>query len=164
MEQQRTTPYCRGGGGYWFEIRGEGRLEVRYTSTPLQWNVGGILDILLDDDSELLYLGGLTDEVLIYDDANATLKGGLINHIASRQFVDDKKHIDIYCREGWSWLYDSPGVIGGITGQWWDGTAFNIDFIYDADYDPAWQNINIVIPEPATLILLSLGCAIIRRR
>ena len=141
-------------------------LEVRYTSTPLQWNVGGILDIAIDDYSKLVYLDGMNDLLSIYDDATATLKGGMINHIRSYQFADTK-HIGLYCQPGWSWMYDSPGVIGGITGLWESGTAFNIDFIDKTylGYDPVWMNINIIeIPEPATFFLLGMGGLLLRRK
>ena len=156
-----------GGGADIIEVREDGRLEVQYTSTPLQWNVGGILDILLDGESELIYLDGMNDLLSIYDDATATLKGGSINHIRSYQYTDTK-HIDLYCQTDWSWLYDSPEVIGGITGLWENGTSFTIDFIDKTylGYDPVWMNINIIeIPEPATILLLGIGgLALIRRR
>ena len=139
-------------------------LEVRYTSTPLS-NTAGIWDIFLDDYSKLLYLDGETEEVSIYDNATATLKGGRIDGISSYQFASTK-HIDLYCQPGWSWFYESD-EIAGITGLWESGTAFTIDFV-DKDYlgyDPVWMNINVIeIPEPATLLLITLGAALIRKR
>ena len=154
--------YVMGGGADRIVAKDYSYLEVRYTSTPIS-NSSGIWDIVIDDRSKLLYLDGETDIVTIYDDSIAILKGGLINHIVSRQYASTK-HIDLNCQPGWSWLYESS-EIAGITGLWESGTAFTIDFINDDDYDPVWMNINIIeIPEPATLILLALGCAIIRKR
>ena len=157
-----------GGGADMIEMWDYSYLEVRYTSIPINgdWHTGGILDILIDDYSKLLYLDGMNDLLSIYDDAKATLKGGTVNHIRSYQYTGTK-HIDLYCQPGWSWLYDSPSVIGGITGLWESGTAFTIDFIDKTylGYDPVWMNINIIeIPEPATLLLITLGAALIRKR
>ena len=156
-----------GGGADMIEMWDYSYLEVRYTSIPINgdWHTGGILDILIDDYSKLLYLDGMNDLLSIYDDAKATLKGGTINHIRSYQYADTK-HIDLYCQPGWSWFYESD-KIGGITGLWESGIAFNIDFIDKTylGYDPVWMNINIIeIPEPATLLLFTLGAVLIRRR
>jgi hypothetical protein len=133
---------------------------VRSTSTPLGLDVGGIWDILLADYSELFYLGGLTDIITIGEHAEAVLKGGSINYIRGLQYTDTK-HIDLYCQPGWSWLLDGNMEKIGITGLWENSTPFSIEFINDQDYDPVWMNINVV-PEPATLLLISLGAALIR--
>lgn len=158
-----------GGGADIIEARDFSNLEVRYTSSPLGLDVGGVYDILLDGYSELLYLDGETEAITIYDDALATLKGGSINYIDSLQYADTK-HIDLYSQSGWSWLYDDEDLDGiddivGITGLWENDTAFTIGFIndYTFGYDPVYMNINI-IPEPATLLLISLGAALIRKR
>ena len=160
-----------GGGADVIEMRNFGRLEVRYTSIPINgnWYTGGILDILLDGNSELLYLGGETEEITIYDDALATLKGGRIDYITSFQYTATK-HVNIYSQPGWSWLeadkdLDGELEIVGIMGLWQDSTAFNINFVDRTEfgYDPTWMNINVV-PEPATLPLICFGAALIRKR
>ena len=151
------------------EMRNFGRLEVRYTSIPINddWNTGGIRDIHLADDSELFYLGGINDLITIGENAEAALKGGKINGIRSYQYTDTK-HIDLYSQPGWSWLYDDEDFDGideivGITGLWQDDSDFTIGFIndYTFGYDPVYMNIN-VIPEPTTLALLALGGLLIR--
>ncbi|RKY06199.1 MAG: hypothetical protein DRP65_12050 [Planctomycetota bacterium] len=150
-------------------MRNHSRLEVRNTSTPLQWNVGGILDIVLLG-GDLIYLGGETEEITIAGNSEAILKGGRIDYITNMQYVDELKNISIYSQPGWSWetTFDpaeQEDIITGITGLWEDNTAFAINFINDVDYDPVWMNINIVeVPEPATLLLISLGAALIRKR
>ena len=152
-------------------MRNLGRLEVRYTSIPINgnWYTGGIWDIHLDDDSELLYLGGLTDIITIDENAEGVLTGGSINYIRSFQNTDTT-HIDLYCQPGWSWLYDDEDFDGideivGITGLWEDDSDFTIGFIndYTFGYDPVYMNIN-VIPEPTTLALLALGGLLIRNK
>ena len=158
-----------GGGANCIEMRNFGRLEVGYTSIPINddWNTGGIRDIHLDDYSELLYLDGMTDLITIGENAEAVLTGGIINGIRSYQYTDST-HIDLYCQPGWSWLYDDEDFDGideivGITGLWQDDSDFTIGFIndYTFGYDPVYMNIN-VIPEPTTLALLALGGLLIR--
>ncbi len=138
---------------------------------PLGLDVGGVYDIVLDGYSELLYLGGATDLISTYDDTDAELRGGQINYIRSFQYTDTK-HIDLYCQPGWLWktTYDpveQDDIITGITGLWEDDSGFDITFINKdyLGYDPVWMNINIVeVPEPATLLLISLGAALIRKK
>ena len=153
-----------GGGAERITTKDTSYLEVQYTSTPLS-NSSGIYDIFVDDNSELLYLGGITQEITLYDSATAHLKGGRIDGITMFRRPDQWCEAIIYCRENWSWVYNSSEQIKGITGLWADGTDFDILFVDVGDpYPPTWENINIVIiPEPATLALLALGGLLIRR-
>lgn len=160
-----------GGGADRIEVRDYGRLEVYSTSLPdIYWEKGGIRDIGVDDYGELLYLGGYTDILSLDEHALAVLKGGSINHI--RSFFDFRASgiVDLYCRPGWSWIQvdeDKDGDLDnvGITGLWEDGSVFNIDFIDKVGYYPVWVNINVIeVPEPASLLLISLGGLLICRK
>ena len=46
-------------------------------------------------------------------------------------------------------------LISGITGNWWDGTAFTISFQDDDDYAPVYQNVMVITPEPISLTLFA---------
>jgi len=154
-----------GGGADRISVRDNGRLEVRSTSKPLGMDIGGVYDIVLYNNSHLLYTGGLTELITIGSSATAELKGGSINYIKSMQFTEmtgADPHIDLYCQKGWSWISDNPLL--GIEGLWMDGSPFSIEFINHADFDPVWTNINVITPEPATLALLGLGGLLLRRR
>lgn len=143
---------------------------MRYTSTPIT-NNSGIWDIYVADYSQLLYLGGATEEITIADWATAVLKGGRIDAITSMQYVGwlggrfwGDPHVSIYCQPGWSWISSGSNKVG-ITGLWRDNTPFSIQLINDPDYPPTWMNINVVeIPEPASLALVAFSGLLIRRK
>lgn len=161
-----------GGGADVIDLRDFGKLEVRSTSSPINgdWHTGGIRDIHLNDNCELLHLGGITDIISIDEDAIAILKGGKINHINSYFDFMSTGHVDIYCQSGWSWIEEDENFDGkldkiGITGLWKDNNPFTIDFIEQDGYDPVWENINVIeVPEPVGLFLLSVGGLLIHRK
>ncbi len=155
-----------GGGAEWIEVSDFGRIEVISTSTPLGIDIGGIMDIALTDNSQLLFLDGITGEITIGKDATMTLEGGQVNHIRSQQHVSGTGNITIECQPEWEWLYTSSDITG-ISGLWANDDVFTINFFDDGTgyYDPTWENINITeIPEPATLLLLGMGAVAIRRK
>ena len=95
--------FVMGGGAERITTIDHSYLEVQYTSTPLSSN-SGIYDIFLADESELLYLGGITEEITLGDDATAVLKGGRIDgitiyHLAPNYLCE----VTLYCRPGWDW-------------------------------------------------------------
>jgi hypothetical protein len=154
-----------GGGAYRISVRDNGRLIVKSTSTPLSMDGGGVYDILLGNNAHLLYLDGATEFIGIGGNATAVLMGGSINLIRSGQYTittGTGPHIDLFCQPGWSWILDNPML--GIQGEWMDGSPFRIQFINDATYDPVWTNINVIIPEPATLMLFGIGGILFRRK
>jgi hypothetical protein len=158
-----------GGGADEISVRDYGRLIVKSTSKPLTpgWepSPGGVYDILLGNNAHLLYLDGATEFIGIGGNATAVLMGGSINLIRSGQYTittGTGPHIDLFCQPGWSWILDNPML--GIQGEWMDGSPFRIQFINDATYDPVWTNINVIIPEPATLMLFGIGGILFRRK
>mgnify|MGYP000616124849 CR=1 FL=1 len=153
-----------GGGAVAIEMWNSSYLEVRSTSIPINddWHTGGITDIWLDDYSSLLYLDGSTEEITVTEHSSAVLKGGRIDAITSLQNVITPS-IDLYAQVGWELITDTSGKIF-ITGLWMDGTDFNIQLINDPDYDDTWENINVIVPEPTTLILMGIGGILLRQK
>jgi hypothetical protein len=151
-----------GGGAYEISVRDYGRLIVQSTSTPLQRYVSGVYDILLFNNSQLLYLDGVTEFIRLTQNNTAVLMGGSINYIKTMRYaVPDNENVIIHARDGWSWMDNDP--LKGIQGNWFDsGLPFSIKFINDFDYGPVWQNVK-VIPEPAALFLFGLGTLLMRR-
>lgn len=156
--------FVMGGGANEIEAKDHSYLEVQYTSTPLS-SSSGIYDIFLADESELLYLGGITEEITVGNDAVAILKGGRIDGITIGHLAADLCSVTIYCRPDWDWVYVS-GKKKGITGLWQDGSAFNIQFInVGGIFPPTADFVNVIeIPEPASLVLLALGGLLIRTK
>jgi hypothetical protein len=152
-----------GGGAYQIAVRDYGRLIVKSTSKPLGFLTGGVYDILLGNNAQLLYLNGVTEYILTTQNTTAVLKGGSINYIKTMRYaVPDNENVIIYAQDGWSWIDNDP--LKGIQGNWFDsGLPFSIKFINDFDYGPVWKNVK-VIPEPATLSLLALGGLLLRRK
>ena len=156
-----------GGGVLLLEVGNSSYIEVRSTSIPVNdnWLGYGIRDLYLFNSSQLLFSGGTTRVVAIGNNATSILKGGSITYLKSMQFTETLgvgPHIELYCQPGYSWIENNPML--GIQGNWMDGAPFRIEFINDSTYDPVYTNINVIIPEPATLMLLGLGGLLIRRK
>ena len=132
---------------------------MQYTSTPLS-NSSGIYDIVLGNNSELLYLGGITQEITVGNNAKAYLKGGRIDGITLYRRPQDSCYVTIFCQEGYQ------KNTSGISGLWADGTSFNIQFVNVGSPYPPTANYVFVetVPELATLVLFGLGGLMLRRK
>ncbi len=147
-----------GGGADRIRAYDNAYIEVQYTSTPLSFS-SGIYDIVLYDNSHLLYLDGVTEEITVRDDSSAILKGGTVTALTIYQRPGDLSNVTIYCQPGYAMNTD------GISGLWANGTPFNIDFVdVGGDFPLTSECVTVIVPEPATLALLGLGGLLIRKR
>lgn len=149
------------------DARGSSYIEVYDTDRPLELNVGGIWGMHLSDSSSLMYFGGETGDILLSDHASAILKGGRIDYIISFQYVlhpnanqEIVQHIEVVCDLD-SVFHDAQTNV--LTGNWKDGSAFNIQLVDVDGYDPVIENM-FFTPEPGTLLLLGLGGLLISRK
>ncbi|MEN6306690.1 MAG: PEP-CTERM sorting domain-containing protein [Anaerohalosphaeraceae bacterium] len=161
-----------GGGADRITSRGYSSVEVQYTSTPLSDN-GGIWDIFVQENSQLLYLNGETEEITLSKNASAVLKGGRIDGITTLQQVFNvivgwdihgnplyNTHIEMFVKD---YFYNVNTQ--KLTGTWGDGSAFNIKLIDVSGYDRTIDNIKFtIIPEPTSLLLVGLGGLLLRRK
>jgi hypothetical protein len=100
---------------------------------------------------------------MLYGYATADLYGGRIDYLTSFQYATTT-HVNIYALPGWSWI--SNDRMEGIQGQWWNGSPFRILFDNEEDFDitPVWTTVNVITPEPASLLLMTVGILLIRKR
>ncbi len=148
-----------GAGAFTIHADNESYIEVRNTA-PLDDFVGGISRLDLDDLSVMNYYDGEMGLFAIYDSATATFSGGRIDYISSFQDSDAMKHITFVVD------LDSIDLTGDLlTGDWLSGGSFSIT-LQDQDpdfYDSVYSNINFV-PEPASMLLLSIGAISLRQK
>jgi hypothetical protein len=126
---------------------------------------GGLADIgnfVLGEESYTLIKGGQVSAIRMkaYYDCLIDIKGGLLqlNSFDMVVGLDELPTINIY---GYGFNYDpSGGTYEGIlTGYLMDGNPFSINDVSASEY----LRFNL-IPEPATLLLISLGGLFLRRR
>ena len=161
-----STLTVDGGGAGGIIAEDHSQIDILSTSLPLSGDIdgGGVWSILLDDYSTLNVSGGAINVIYTGRNSTVTLTGGQINKIINQQSVTvGDERIIIKCCEGYEWLYEDD-LISGITGNWWDGTAFTISFQDDDDYAPVYQNVMVITPEPISLTLFAFGGIFLKRK
>ncbi len=160
-----------GAGALSIRAYGSSYVELRETTPPLQMDVGGVWGMRLNDSSSMNYYGGETGDITFWDNSSAVIQGGRIDYISSYQYVLSPNqnyipHIEIIVRE-----YDdsNPNFITGIWNVDNDNNGeydiFSINLLDQAGYDPVIDNIKFtIIPEPASLLLISIGGLLMRRK
>ena len=163
------TLLMTGGGGDSLTLLDDSSAIIQGTS-PLLEGFGGIWEIDQGGYSHLIFEGGELNKLDMHSYATAILSGGLINIIENQQFAWIQEgdppvwvpnpHITMVCDV--DSIFHNTGT-NILTGDWLDGSAFSIQLVNVDGYSPAIENI-LFIPEPATLLLIALGAALIRRR
>ena len=153
-----------GAGTYQIDARGSSYIEIQDTA-PLSFpqNPGGIVGVLLDDNSSMNFYDGELSGMNIYDNATATFSGGRIDYLRSYQSILGPnqtiiKHITFICD------VDSVNLTGNLlTGDWLDGSSFSITLQNQSSYDPVIDNIQF-IPEPTTICFMGIGLLLLKKR
>jgi len=108
--------------------------------------------------------GGNVGLIEAWNYSTVNLHGGTISNYLLA-YGDDSLTVNIY---GYGFDYDllAGNYRGGqLTGFWVDDTPFNIDLYYDdtpgGPIIDTYSHITL-IPEPTTILLLSLGCLLLR--
>lgn len=137
-------------GGYAYSV------FTRYNSTVNFSGNANSVSLGVVDSGIVNMAGGTTTYLRAGNISSINLYGGIVSEYLNAW---DSATVNIY---GYGFNYDpSAGSWDGgqLTGFWLDDTPFTID-LYDAQ---TYNHINL-IPEPATVLLMSLGSLILRRR
>ena len=162
------TLLMTGGGGYHLSLFDYSHATIQGTS-PLIEFTGGIWELGIGGYTQLDFSGGEVHEFNIHSAGRAAFSGGRIDEIRSYQiawkwdgdpleWVPDQ-HIEIVCHD--DWFHDTGTNI--LTGTWFDDSTFDIQLVDVDGYDPVIENI-FFTPEPATLLLITVGGLLLRRR
>jgi len=131
-------------------------------------------EILMHRDSTADIWGGQVDEMVTFQNSILNMFGGTISGL----FTEDDSTINIYggtlghlASAGFSsvYLYAYDVIHTTTGGRWNDGQvmgkyyADDSDFLFDLKYQDTYSHITVV-PEPTTLLLLSLGGLMIRQK
>jgi len=158
-----------GGGGLDFKLRDYSQATIQDTSSLGKYS-GGIWFLSMGGYTHLNFSGGELYELNIHSAGRAVFSGGRIDEIRSYQYVEDipigddppvwipDPHIEIVCQDDYYWNQ----ATNILTGRWLDDSAFSIQLVNVAGYDPVIENI-FFTPEPSSLLLMSIGGLFLRR-
>lgn len=162
--QNSDSLLMTGGGIGGLYLEGTSFALIEGTSM-LEQGFGGIWEISLGSYANLNFLGGEVHELDLNTYATATLSGGRIDNIFSYQSAYThagwpNPHIEVVC--------DVDSISHNIatnilTGNWLDGTGFEIQLVDVDGYSPVFENIQF-IPEPGALLLMGVGGLLLRRK
>ena len=159
-----------GGQGHHLNLSFWSRVRIEGTSPLVEEGNGGIWIIDMMSYATLEMLNGDVHHLELGSDSLAVLSGGSIDMLWSYQDVDllppvvkggawiPDPHITMVSEV---WAHDVDTNI--LTGLWLDGSAYEIQLIDVAGFDPAIENIKFV-PEPISLLLFGLGAVAVRKR
>jgi len=163
-----------GGGGGLLDLTWDSHATIQGTA-PYNQEIfprGGIERISASSYAHLDFSGGEVYEINMGNSVTAVLSGGEIKRLRTGQtawqwqyFPEPpvliwNPHVEMIVKD---WDYNTTSKI--LTGIWGNNSLFNIQLVNISGYSPTIDNIKFtIIPEPATLLLLSLGGLIIRKK
>ena len=132
------------------------------SSTAVIISGGSIAGSVISSSNSIVNVsGGYVERLYVNGHSAVTLTGGDINIITVGFNVSDDASFMFVCNlDSLNYSYDE-GLLVGVTGNWLDGSIFDVE-IQNLGYNPTSEYISFV-PEPATLILFSLGGLAVRR-
>ena len=148
--------YMTGGEGHNLSLGGWSTGTIEDTDPLIDQYTGGIWEITTSSYSELNISGGEINDLDSYGESIINLSGGQI--LGDLTVYNDTSWVHIY---GYGFNNDPFGG-SPLTGFWADDTAFSINLV-DSTISTYDQIIFHEIPEPATLILFTLGGFLLRR-
>ena len=137
------------------------RVDIEGDSTTVEMTGGSVGQMIVSDSSLLnISNGEITDSLSVRHSAMVNISGGNISEL----FAIDSSVINLH---GIDVVHQATGGKwddGKITGKWLDGTGFDIS-LYNSDHfgNDTFSHLTI-LPEPATLLLLGVGFALLRAR
>jgi hypothetical protein len=144
-----------------FNYAGTVKSHITVTGGRIAGAFPGQGALLAFNSSLVAISGGQIDYLRVYDDSTAAITGGLLNDdiAATHNGV-----ITIY-GSGFNFPYGELPISSGIlTGVLANGDPINNNFGI-LRYGPGYDGASIVlVPEPATVLLLGLGAVMVRRK